>query len=612
MYVAMLLPLTAMAQVEEALEQWMEETDDSQAAGEMSDQVQQLRAVPVNLNDTLALDEVPFFTPFQRKAIRNYIILYGQMLSVKELYLVPGFDSSLVELLASMVTVAPCEPRRRWRLADGRHSLLSSFGGTVERAAGYDDGSYVGDNLRAMACYSYKLYNHIDIRLVADKDPMEAWGKENFVGYHLMVNDVGRLERLIVGRYNLQFGQGLTLWTGLRPFNLMGSSPVRFGNGIRQAVAFYEEEYQEGLAAKVNIGRGWHLSSFASRVEQESLVGSNLGYRQGNLIVGLTTTYVHMDSVPVMRDYAYNQNRLMGDRQFNAGVDVAYQWRQLLLFGEASVGENGAPAVIGGFILRPDNNNRLGVTCRYYDPQYHNLHAQGFAMGATQGESGITLDAESRLPLKTTLLASFDLHRFPSLRYGSYTPSSGAWLRLQLSRPLGKYATAYVRYTYRNKERNIPNLDSTLYLGEQTLRRQLQGEVRATFGDWTLVSRAVYAHFDSENGEQQKGGLVSMGARYSHKRVQASTALAYFDVDGYYARIYFSESNLQYAWSMPSLYGRGLRYHVLLRYTMSSHLNLAAKYTLTYMPGQDSMGSGDALTEGPRRQIWMVQVRWSF
>lgn len=608
----LLLPLVVSAQVEEVLEQWVEETDDSQAAGEMSDQLKQLQDKPVNLNDTLALEEVPFLTPFQRKALRNYIILYGQMLSLKELCLVPGFDSGMVELLRPFVMVAPYAPPRRWHLAEGHHAVVAALGGTVEQATGYTNGRYEGDNLHALFSYTYNLHNHINVRLVADKDPTEAWGKDNFVGYHVMVNEVGFVERAIVGRYNLQFGQGLTLWTGLRPFNLMGASPVRFGGGIRQAVAFYEEGYQEGLAAKVKLGGGWHLAGFASRVDQEWLAGTHLGYRKGNLIVGLTTAYSRLDSVLEVRDYVYNQNRFQGDWQFNAGIDATWQWRRLLLFGEASVGENGAPAAIGGLALRPDNDNRLGVTIRYYDSHYHNRHAQGYAVGGTQGEVGITLDAETRMPFKTILLGSLDLHRFPAMRYGSYMPSSGAWLRLQLSRPLGKRVTASVRYTYRYKERNVPNVDSTVYLGEQTMRRQLQGEVRASLGSWTLVSRAVYAHFDGESGALQKGGLVSAGARYSYDRLQASAALAYFDVDGYYARIYFSENNLQYAWYMPALYGRGLRCHVLIRYAVSNRLTVAGKYAVSHMPGQESIGSGDALTEGPWRQTWMLQMRWHF
>ena len=615
-FIALLLllagPFHAGAQVEQTLEQWVEETDDTQAAAEMSDLWQQLKDRPVNLNDTTAYGQLPLLSPFQRQALRNYISLYGQLLSLHELAFVPGFDSTTVAWLAAIATVEPYAPRQRWHMADGRHRLVTAIGGTVEKAAGYRDSSYDGDRLHALMCYNYNLYNKIQVRLVADKDPGEAWGKENFLSYHLMLSNMGPVEQLIIGRYNLQFGQGLTLWTGLRPFNFMGATPLRFGSGVRPSATFYEDDYQEGIATRIRLGRNARVSAFGSRVNGETLAGGHAEWRHENLIVGATVAGTWIDSALTVRDYAYNQLQFRGDRQFNTGLDAVWQWRRMTLFGEVSVGENSAPAAIGGLTVQADSRSRFGLTARYYDPMYHNLHAQGYAIGSTQGETGATLDAESRLPLGLTGTISLDVHRFPSLRYADYSPSTGAWLRLQLSRQWGSRLTATVRYSYRQKERNIPNLDTTLYLGEQTLRQQWQAEVRSVMGRWSLTARGIHARFDSENGVAQRGWLASVAARYTHRCLTASAAAAWFDVNGYYARIYFSESNLQYAWSMPALNGRGLRCHAVVRWAIGDHLTLAGKYTLTYMPGAESIGSGDSQTDGPRRQTWMLHARWQF
>ena len=217
----------------------------------------------------------------------------------------------------------PYSRPKQWRLAEGRHSLISGLGGTVEQAAGYRNGHYEGDNLRALLCYRFQLHEQMQLRVVADKDPTEPWGKNNFYGYHLMLNHIGRLERLIVGRYNLQFGQGLTLWTGLRPFNFMGGSAVRYASGLRPASAFYEEGYQEGAGAKVILGRGWHATAFGSLVQGETLAGSHLEYRSGNLIVGLTAAYSALGDSMGGGDYLYNQLRFRGQRQLNTGIDAS-------------------------------------------------------------------------------------------------------------------------------------------------------------------------------------------------------------------------------------------------------------------------------------------------
>lgn len=608
----LLTPWVALAQEETVLEEWVEETGDTWAAGEMSDQWQQLLARPVNLNDSAAVADLWLLSPFQRQALHNYIVLHGQLLSHKELLFVPGFDSAVVALLEPVTVTQPYVASRRWRLSEGRHSLLHAVGGPVEQAAGYRDGSYEGDALRALLCYNYSLYDKVDVRLVADKDPGEPWGRGNFMGYHVMVSDVWRLERLIVGRYNLQFGQGLTLWTGLRPFNLTGGAPLRYGAGVRPAVAFYEEDYQEGVAARIRLAREVRLSAFVSHTNGEGLGGAQLQWRHGGLVLGLTAAATLLDSALTPASRLYTEHAFRGTHLVNGGVDALWQWRCLTLYGEGAVDDSGHLAAIGGLLLRADHRHRIGLTARWYDADYHNLHAQGYAIGSTQGEQGVSLDAESRLPLGVTLLGSLDVHRFPSLRYADYSPSTGEWLRLQAVRQWGGWLTSTVRFAYRRKERNIPNLDSTLYLGENTVRRQWQCEVKAVRGAWTLTGRGVYAVYDSEATTRQGGGLVSLAVRYSHRRLQASSALAWFDVDGYNARIYFSESNLQYAWSMPALYGRGWRGYALVRYTVSDCLQVAAKYALTWMPGAESIGSGDSQTDGPCRQTWMLQLRWRF
>jgi hypothetical protein len=183
---------------------------------------------------------------------------------------------------------------------------------------------------------------------------------------------------------------------------------------------------------------------------------------------------------------------------------------------------------------------------------------------------------------------------------------------VRLNRTFGRYVEASLRYAYRQKERNVPNIDSTLYLGESTIRQQLQGEVDAKAGRWNFATRAMYALFESHSGEPQKGWLVAQSARYTHKALQATASAAWFDVNGYYARLYLSESSLQYAWNMPMLNGRGVRASAVVRYAFNSSWSLAAKYAISWYPGQESVGSGAAQTEGPHRQTWFVQLRCRF
>lgn len=609
----LLASLVAFAQSpDEALEQWLDEGAAEEQVGAVADHLLQLAEEPVNLNDTSLLDEVPFLSAFQRMALRNYIVLYGQMLSQAELLLVPGFDSATVALLAPYVRVAPLEQKAKWRLSDGHHNLVAGVGGTVEQAAGYRNGRYEGDNLRALLSYTYNYHNKVQLRLVADKDPTEAWGKYNFYSYHLSLRDLGPVRKLILGRYNLQFGQGLTLWTGLQPLGLMGMSTMRFGRGLRPSSTFYEEGYQEGIAATVGLGYGIELTGFASRVDGENLFGGHVGWRRGNLVVGTTVAYTLLEDSIAPRNYVYNAHYFRGDRLLNGGVDAMWQWRRLTLYGEAAIDGDGHAAFLAGINVASDGDNRFGISYRHYDPLYHNLHAQAYSIGTTQAENGVALDASLRLPWKITGLLSADIHHFPTMRYGNYRPSSGKWLRASLIRRWNDSHVLQLRYAYRQKERNIPGSSDNLYVGEETLRQQLQFDYRMYLGLWQLTARGIYAAFDSEHGEPQRGWLAYVSARYTWRKVQCTAGAAWHDVGGYYARIYLNESQLQYAWSMPMLTGRGLRAHAMLHWSLNDHLRLSARYAISYFPGQEAIGSGNSQTEGPARQTWHVQLRWRF
>ena len=148
----LLLPTAIAAQVDDALEEWMQEEVGEEQAAAVVDEMMQLAAEPVNINDTAAVRQLPLMTAFRYRALCNYILLYGQLLSVKELLLVPGFDSVTVGFLTPMVKVEPYVETGRMRWWQGHHTVITGIGGTVEQAEGYRDGRYDGDNLQDFCC----------------------------------------------------------------------------------------------------------------------------------------------------------------------------------------------------------------------------------------------------------------------------------------------------------------------------------------------------------------------------------------------------------------------------------------------------------------------------
>ena len=266
---------------------------------------------------------------------------------------------------------------------------------------------------------------------------------------------------------------------------------------------------------------------------------------------------------------------------------------------------------MGGVRLSLRGDNSIGFAVRHYDSRYHNLHTAAWSIGSrTANEQGFSLDGRFRLPLGVTSLVSADVHRFPKERYGCYAPSTGSKWQLQMGRAVGRQGEVTVRYSLRHQQRNVPGTSGKII--ENTFRHQLQGQYRFTQGSWRFTTRAIFSWFNAEESDNQQGWLLSQEVRYNYGRWQTAVQAAWHDIDGYYARIYLSESNLQYAFSMPMLQGRGLRTSAVLRCDISKWLNVSFKYAIIVRPGLDSIGSGNAATPGPVRQTWHVQFRCKF
>src|SRR5690606_10044125 len=100
---------------------------------------------------------------------------------------------------------------------------------------------------------------------------------------HLFIRDVGIFRKIAIGDYQLQFGQGLTMWTGLAFGKTAYVVNVkRYPVGVRQYTATNAFNFNRGAAAEVRLGK-FHVTGFISHkkidgsiAEADSLTGEEL------------------------------------------------------------------------------------------------------------------------------------------------------------------------------------------------------------------------------------------------------------------------------------------------------------------------------------------------
>lgn len=686
-----LLPIAVVAQVSlpyawsNYIEQLLEEGED-ETVEDLMELYDHYCENPINLNDTLTdLPDLPFVNELHQQRLKAYIAQHGSLLSIEELNAINGFDDRTIDLLRPLVKVDVIETGHRltWKelVRQGRSNLVMGVSGTVEQARGYRDSIYEGNNLRLMWRYNFKVGDRLQLQLSGDKDPGEAFftGSQqqgfDFYGYSLLLNDVGKynhsglphsfyLRRVIVGQYNLQFGQGLTLWSGFGPRTAYDAHLCRIPQGIRPNGAFSEYGYLHGAAATLAFGRHWELTSFysnrwldatlpsvattdstvdwvqsiynsgyhrtATELKKkhqlnEQLYGGHLQYQSPTRRVGLTAMATQLDKSIIPATYAYNDNAFRGSKNFNAGLDFAFHHRRLLWFGEAAVCANHAfdstmlhisSAALTGVEFSLNNHHRISAILRYYSPTYHNLHASALGQNSTpQNEvgGGLYYQGELSPSLQTTLSAqSF---RFPHAKYLAYEPSHGQDYRVALqhiSRRI-KGLTLGLQYRYRERGRNL--IPATLVDGhypmEQTRRHQAQADLLYSIGSVRVAARLAYAHYRGDQTPAVNGWMFYYDMQYVSRAIPLILAarVALFDVEDYEARLYSVESDFIYQYNSALYQNEGMRLYLVLRYDISRWWSVGVKYSLTTYSDRDTFGSGYELIDGNQRQQWRLQLR---
>lgn len=645
------------------LEQWVELSSES-SSDLMEEELTQLYNTyidsPVNLNDTLSDPLAPFFfiSPLQRACLKAYIEQTGPLLSVNELYLVNLFDSLTVELLKNLVCTKPIQAREHISLKDlarhSRHNLVVGSNGSIEKARGYKEEIYEGDPFRLYFRYQYRYRDRIQLQFSGDKDPGEAFfaksqtqGFDHY-GFHLLLNDFGPIKQAIIGHYHLQFGQGVTLWSGFAPYSAWGTSSYRNAQGIRPASAFTEYSYLTGAAATIALLKHLELTTFYSHTPldatipsslegvyedgyplvqslyqsgyhrtqteikkkdqiNEQLWGGHLQYHLANLTVGLTAYKMLYDKKIRPGNYQYNYYYFRGYHNWDVGVDAAYRTGNLLLFGELSKSENKHLAGVMGVEYHFNTDHRISITYRDLDAYYWNQHCG--AIG-TANERGLKAELQTKLPLGIHAMALFDGTYYPEMKYAAYAPSRSLDTRLRLMRNIGSHMEIALQYRFNRQGSNVK--DNGIYHIEDADKHQIQSDIKFNLGDFHSVTRLAYSKYHLD--ESSHGFLIYEDLVFEPQRIplQLAARICLFDITDYDARIYSAEHGLAYDNSSLFYQGRGERFYLVLHWKATRHISIGAKYSIINYTDRETIGSSYELIQSPYRQQWKIQLRFQF
>lgn len=654
--------------LEQLMENMAEQFGEDFDYSELTERLHYYLKHPISLNKTdgKELQSLGFVSSLQIRNIIAHRQQSGAYLSVYELQAVEGMDMGTLQFLMPFVTVDDrngLEPMG-WQayLKDGEHDLMLRYGRAMPLAQGYrvPDSSgrsrYLGSPDRYFVRYRYAFRDKVQLAVNMKKDAGEQFfqGAQSrgfdFYSASLYLRQLGNWQKIVIGDFGLQFGQGLALWTGMSfGKGSMLQAMARQEQGLRPYTSSNEYFYLRGAAATYAKGRMMftpfvsyrpltatlqdtvngtaYFSSISQtglhRTPSESanknsihqwLYGANTVYRGDHFQVGATYYHLGFDGFWQPADRVYNRFGFSGSESDQASVYYDFNVGNAYVYGEGAYQFGRGYAYLNGAIFSLSHQLSAMLFHRDYKKDYDVLYNQAIAEGSeASNETGFYSGLSYQPNRRLEWIAYADYFSFPWLRYRVDAPSDGLDLFTQLTYSPQKTTRILLRYRYRDKAENAGQeavYDELQRVKRQQLRLDLQYRYSDTWRFRNRVEVVVYGKGD----EREYGYMAYQDVFYqlSKSRLHFNGRLAYFNTASYNSRIYAYENDVLYAYSFPQYSDKGFRYYANVRWKMAKGLDAWLRYAGFLYPDRESMGSGLDEVRGNSRSEVKIQLRCQF
>ncbi|MBL3657956.1 ComEA family DNA-binding protein [Fulvivirga sediminis] len=631
---------------------------------------------PLNINkaDKDDLRALYILNDQQINNIISYREKYGDLLSIYELQAIPGLTMGDIRKMIPFITVKDYGLNKdqtsliKRILNEPNNYFLVRYERTLETKKGYTPPTETSTSRYKGA--PYKLYNRFRVSHTKDfslgytleKDagePLAFNSKTNgfdFYSFHFQLQNQGKLRNLIIGDYQLQFGQGLLLSSG---FNIGKGgetiTTVRRSNlGARPYTSVVETGFFRGATATYAFTPQWQLTTFYSRLHQDAVIrsdsadsyyefissvqssgfhrteseiaaknqiteqtlGAHLLYKDANdnLQVGITYLNNHYSTALIKSPYLYNQFEFTGIQNHNLGVSVQYNWNNLAFFSEAARSKSGGIGAIGGMILNLSRTLECSVVLRNYQRNFHSFYGSAFAEAAGKNinEKGWYWGLKYSPFRKFQLSAYFDKFNFPWLKFGISSPSGGYEYLARANYKPNRKSILYFQYRRESKANNYSLPEQPMTITTNGIKDNYIFNIDIEAND--IISLKTRLQLSNYNFAEQRthGMALIQDLNIDLKKLRISTRLALFDTDDYQNRQYAYERDVLYSFSIPAYYGKGTRQYIVVRYKINQHLDFWIKYAQTLYRNQERISSGLEEITGDTKTDLKVQMRLRF
>lgn len=655
--------------VEELVTQLPEELQGSLDENETIHQLLsgEIEAIDLNRADINELRTIPWVTSRQINSLQNYLEQNGPLVSIYELQAVPGWDLATIRLTAPLVKLNEISPYYDPRglqeklQQDGGIELLIRAKRRLELSQGYrfpDNRRFQGSPYYWLYRLRYREKGSVSFGINAEKDPGERVGWDpsihlygvDHLSMHMLIENKGRLKRLLLGDFKAHWDQGLVVSSGFNLGQPVVTGPRKIHRGLLPHSGNQEYGYFRGLGLELDIGNTI-VSTFFSRrmldarvqptdtlngmprrvpsiietglhrttteIErknqlQEHVLGIHIRKVWHRMSVGLSGVYRDLKFPLIPETTRYNKFWFSGKQNYNLSGSIEYTFQNFNFFSQFALSASGGWGGLAGVIACISDQVTLNLHLRKYTYDFHGVSPAAF------GESSRNISEQGlywgiRITPSRNWVAGFytNLFKFPGPVFNIDAESHGITqlFRLQYMPNRKDYINFYWRRRSGLRNEDPTQLKLTHDLTTDTkhsigLRAKWQNQENITYQARIQYTRHL------RSGITTQGMIASNQLSYSLKFLRITASLAHFSTDNFENRQFIYERDLPLSLSIPFFEGTGIRWYSMIQLKVIRKVDFWLRIAQTNYGDREVVGSGNDAINGAKRTDLSFQIRY--
>ena len=624
---------------QQLLEDYGDETDNSG----LVDKIETLIDNPIDINKATVSDlvEIPGIDITIANKIIDYRNKSGRIFSLAELSSIPNINRDTINRIKlflkvyNNINITNNLIQQKLFTLQFRNRISTN----LQQEDGFARNKFAGDNLKTYNRLKIK-YSNYSAGITLDKDPGEKSYNDLFSA-HFSFSNSGIINKIIIGDYTAEFGQGLALWS---PYAFSKSTdaiyPVKKKpHLLREYTSTDENKFFRGLGVNLKFWNS-NFSIFYSKNNIDANIDTTVGYilstpvsgyhrtqneiREKNSanekIYGLmfNSSIFHNINLGVLFYHSEFSNYFLpaniydirGKKFSFYSFSYDIYFKNLNLFGEIA-NNNKSIATIVNLEISVNNNLSFISSVRNYPKKYFNLHSFGFGEQTnTQNEFGIYNGIKMRTPFGLFNIY-YDQFKFPFKSYYSVLPANGDEFLIDYSTSPAKELTTTLKYKLEIKDINTDIGESIkIYKrNKSSLRLELKYRLNKRIEIRNRIEISKYKIDDINISE--KGFMIYQSLKFTPSdNIYFDGRIIFFRIDSFNSAIYEFENGPDGTYSITGLYGQGIKWYCLLKYRLWEMIKISFKYSEIYKPAERSLGSGYNEINGNFDNQLSAQIEW--